>query len=537
MVWKTAKKKGERKRFYQVMRRLLNQRWDRVKQGKAPKETDIRHFFYEIRNKTLRENPEMDEIDIEAENKYASYQGNLKNWCEEHAEEFGYSEDPWWRVRNELNIWAEPKAVAYGGGGKFLIDRDTREKVTKGCNFVLVCEKKTVSRELYEKLSDEYNVNVVATTGYSASDLKEVVISIAEELDMDEVTFYFLLLHDYDVDGVRIYFDLKEYFDGIIDVGINQEFLEYFGEEYDPRMLEESTVNKKDAENLKSRIQESDNYNLEDYRYLHGKKKESKAEWIGKRIEIDAIHVEYGIDPFIKYVKNKIGEECKVWDLSKIGVEPFELKEVGGHFEEVEREKVEEIKKKIEKEKERLDKPIEVIDKARDRAKKPLQEKIDEIKKNTGNIKELIKKETESDELASRAKDKLKEKVSELEEECDNYDKDYAEEYEDELEEINEEIKHWEGEDPSKGEEKLEKKVSELIEKAKEDAEEDAELEEFKEKLEKIPEEIEEIQKLKEKDPLEKGKIIQRGLEFLKENNGSEKLIDELEEMLEEVEK
>ncbi|GAJ05480.1 unnamed protein product, partial [marine sediment metagenome] len=52
-----------------------------------------------------------------------------------------------------------------------------------------------------------------------------------------------------------------------------------------------------------------------------------------KRIEIDAIEVMYGIQPFIDYALMKIEEECQVWDLSRIGVDEFELEEPEDHYD------------------------------------------------------------------------------------------------------------------------------------------------------------------------------------------------------------
>jgi len=49
--------------FYDVTRRLLDDRATLVRQGQTPKFTDIRHFFYECRNAFLRENPQLTEID------------------------------------------------------------------------------------------------------------------------------------------------------------------------------------------------------------------------------------------------------------------------------------------------------------------------------------------------------------------------------------------------------------------------------------------------------------------------------------------
>ena len=140
-------------------------------------------------------------------------------------------EDYWWRVRERLNLWAEGKATCEGVTEKFLVDKDTRHKVTARCSFILVCEKKSVSRELMEKLQGEgYKLNVVATAGHSSTDVQEVALSIADEMG-DNPTFYILVLHDYDLDGLEIYYKLKERYRNAIDVGVGPSFineLDYF---------------------------------------------------------------------------------------------------------------------------------------------------------------------------------------------------------------------------------------------------------------------------------------------------------------------
>ena len=214
--------------FYSVTRRLLDEKWAIVKSGAVPKFTDLRHFFYECRNKFLRENPQFTEIDGKDKNKYAGYLKIITDWCVQHSSDFGFDKSLWWRVREKLNIWAKGKATCGGEVEKFLIDRDTRNKVSHSCSFVLLCEKETVSRELFERLRGEgYKLNIVATAGQNTSDVKEAILETVGELDEDEPTFYFLALHDYDASGLEIYFDLKKRYANVIDVGVNRDFFRY----------------------------------------------------------------------------------------------------------------------------------------------------------------------------------------------------------------------------------------------------------------------------------------------------------------------
>ena len=67
--------------FYNITRRLLDEKLAIVRGGAVPKFTDLRHFFYECRNKFLRENPQFTEIDGKNKNKYAGYLKIITKWC------------------------------------------------------------------------------------------------------------------------------------------------------------------------------------------------------------------------------------------------------------------------------------------------------------------------------------------------------------------------------------------------------------------------------------------------------------------------
>lgn len=288
------------------------------------------HFFYELRNKFLRDNPELNEIDSESKKLYGDWEGTIGRWSRKYFPILSVAS--WWRLREKLNIWAEGKAICDGESGRFLVDKNTREQVAKKCSFILLCEKQTVSRELLERLKAEgYKVNLVSTGGFSPTDVQEVALSLAEEMvGVDEPTFYFLVLHDFDLRGIEILFNIKEQYAGVIDVGVNSELIKRLveREHLDKNRVAEQCLNKNYQGELKGKISEGDGtYSLEDFEYLQGVEQPNGKEWIGKRIEIDAIHVVLGIEPFINYINEKIEEECHCWDLTRIGVEEYGLNE------------------------------------------------------------------------------------------------------------------------------------------------------------------------------------------------------------------
>lgn len=322
--------------FYDVTRRLLQQRLKTVQTGGVPTWTDLRHFFYECRLIFLRENPTLSEPDSTARYLYGDWEKTIKYWCIRKAESLGITKDLYWRVRESLKIFPEGRSVCEGEAGSFLITNQNRARVGEQCSFILLCEKKTVSNELLDRLQRlGYKVNLVSTGGMSPSDVQEAVLQITEELP-EEADFYFLMLHDYDLSGVQIYFNLMNRCSSIIDVGVNRQFIEFLKSNigFDERLIVEKVKYKNFQRKLKEVIGENDQgYTLEDFDWLMGEKV-GERNWQGKRIEIDAVHVEYGIEPFIEYIQEQIQEHCKCWDLTRIGIGDYELIEPPNPYKE-----------------------------------------------------------------------------------------------------------------------------------------------------------------------------------------------------------
>lgn len=322
--------------FYDVTRRLLQQRLNTVQTGGVPTWTDLRHFFYECRLVFLRENPTLSEPDSKAQNLYADWEKVIKNWCIGAAESLEIEKDLYWRVRESLNIWPEGKSVCEGEAGSFLVTKQNRAKVGEKCSFILLCEKKTVSNELLERLQRlGYKVNLVATGGFSPSDVQEAVLQITDTLP-EEADFYILMLHDYDLAGVQIYFNLAKRYSSIIDVGVNKQFIEFLKSNvgFDERLIVEKVKNKNFQQKFKEAIERDEQgYTLEDFDWLMGEKV-GERNWQGKRIEIDAVHVEHGIEPFVEYIQEQIQEHCKCWDLTRIGIGDYELIEPSNPYKE-----------------------------------------------------------------------------------------------------------------------------------------------------------------------------------------------------------
>lgn len=483
--------------FYDVTRRLLKERLTAFKSGASPPFTDLRHFFYECRNKFLRENPSLSEVDSKAKNVYGDWEKIIKKWCKKQAENLEFTEDLWWRVREKLNIWAEGKAVCEGETEKFLIDRTTRHRITKGCSFVLVCEKKTVSKELLENLQQEgYKINLVAVGGNNPSDVQEGIIRIAEEItEQEDPNFYVLSLHDYDLSGVQMFFTLAKRYNRVIDAGVSPQFMEYLKSHvgFNERLVVEKVKNKCNHNHLKNLVGESEGYYPENFQWLQGEQV-SEKEWVGRRIEIDAVHVEYGIKPFIDYIKHQIEKYCEYWDLTRIGVEEFELEEPDNPFGDANETFTAKISEKSFRAELRLGKPIDrVIKLAKTTATRFLADfwalkklnKI-EVEKDEDGVRMTYSKTvddvpwTYSSMVLNREDfDALKEKYR------DGFERKYALAFECELDELNAEIHRYEG-DITTAKEDIEEKFEDLQTEVNDKAEMDDEATKFEEDLDQL---------------------------------------------------
>jgi len=464
--------------------------------GETPIETDLRHLFYEARNKFLRENPQFIEPDSKASGLalYQNWQNIIKRWCEKHTHQLDIDPTYWWRLREILNVWAKPKATCEGTDRPFLVGRDTREEVTAERSLILVCEKETVSRELLERLQQEgYRLNIVSTGGTATTDVLEVIISESIQSGQNTPTFYILTLHDFDMSGIEIGLELKKHFAGVIDVGINSEFIEYLKSQgdFDPRLVQEQVLIKKRHPELKKQIEQSDDYSIEDFEWLEGEPFESVSKggkptthYRGKRIEIDAIHVQYGIEPFIIYILKKIEEECAVWNLRRIGVEDFDLENPDSEYEMA--------KDRFELDYNRM------IKKTKDRLTIPFNQVNELIKIKMKNLRhdELEAFQKVADDSVKETSERLKE----LEENySDTWNYDWTDDFEDRLKEVNDQIDCYEG-DVRKGADDLEAQRDGLQNSLQEIASDDESLGKFKDELKDISLPTKELDELEATD-------------------------------------
>ncbi len=312
--------------FYEVVRGLLRERLALVLDKKTPEYTDIRHLYYQARKiyKALTD-------EDEAPGTYPNYIGAVNKFCQKHAPNIGVPEAFWWILRDKMNIRAKPIAICDGEAGRFLIDYTNRERVQRSCSFILLCEKDTVSRQLLEELRKiGFKVNLISSQGQNVADTKAAIISAVADLETEN--FFILYLKDYDAPGVEMFFNLYSYYPKIIDIGLNEHFLKTM--KISKKKVEERVKLKTQRRKLAKQVKEYNYAEIVDLDYICGKVDPKTGERSGaaKLIEIDNVHVYYGIKPFIKYIKLRLADiDC--WDLTRIGIEKKSLEEGDNRYE------------------------------------------------------------------------------------------------------------------------------------------------------------------------------------------------------------
>ena len=503
-----------------------------VIKNNTPKETDIRHWFYDLRVGFLKEHIDYPSVTYgsDCETFYVQWSSALINFCTYHCKEFGIPKSRWWLIRDLMNIHPEARATCQSENGDFMIDWLTRGKVAVGSSFIVVCEKKTVSRELCKALRDRgYKVTFISSGGKTPADVTEAVTQAMEGLEKQN--YYVLFLHDFDLAGVQMIYTLRESCPNVIDVGVNRVFLKTLGE-IDPRLCEEQVLNKDFFGKLECQIcgikcpQNNDHkdytpenceavrgskylqpaeYSQEDFRYLQGephqvikcnkkgevvinKKGETtiKTEYSGKRIEIDAIHVQYGIQPFVDYIESRLAD-IHYWDLTRINIGEQSLREPNSKYDEAIIEKENEVYNAYhDKEKNLSENLNKILDTVRSTLTMPpeysaLKQKYFENGTIYGKLKPI---------------DPLKEEYKE------QIDREWVDDYQDDLDEINDKLDCYDGK-LATARKDIEDAVKDLQDQLEEDKANDEDLAGFREKLGKIDWGEKELEKIQIPDPVE----------------------------------
>ncbi len=201
-----------------------------------PKELWKREIFYLVR-KIL--GGEIDSKGKTKESRYKNMETGMIDYYLKKLFNTLKEEDPeiyqyWGFAQDYLNVFSKEIVEVYDKnmGPPSLLNNDTIKKISRTPFFLIICEKlstlKAFMRELiireYGKKYNYYGINL----GKQAT-----IPAVKLLIELSEIrNFHAFCMHDLDMSGIGIFFNMKRYFD-ITSIGINPEFLEYIGVNFD----------------------------------------------------------------------------------------------------------------------------------------------------------------------------------------------------------------------------------------------------------------------------------------------------------------
>ncbi len=131
-----------------------------------------------------------------------------------------------------------------------LLNEDAIKKISETPFFLIICEKQSTLKAFmkefinrgYGKNYDFYGINLGK---------QPTIPAVKLLIELSKIrNFHAFCMHDLDINGIEIFFDMKRHFN-IVSIGINPEFLEYIGVNFDDiKELWEPKGGKKTRETL-----------------------------------------------------------------------------------------------------------------------------------------------------------------------------------------------------------------------------------------------------------------------------------------------
>lgn len=491
------------KKFTKTTWRLLNERLQMVLAGGTPPWTRKRTFFYRCR---LEFQKEWDLIEVDLANPDKSWGTAVNSWALKHCAELDIKEGRFWEVLSKLNIWPHERGVSFRNFGGYmkegLVNHETKDEIMKDCSFIVVNEKETLCKELWEALDKSgYQGTIISVGGHNTGTVQSIAADVADELQrLKAENFFILNLHDLDLDGLVMLMTLRKWLPWVIAIGVNRDFLKFNGIDKD-QLIWEARISKKDIPMLREFVKSAPEYDDEDLAILHGEKIGPKR-WQGKRIEIDSVFAKYGVEPFLNYLMEKI-KDVPCWDLTRIGIDKQSLEEGDNLYKEA----VNEIwltacatyQNKAKQLTETFNDIHTIVNKTL-----PRNRIFVELENSHFNMDETYKIRWRS--LKSKKLEELN--VSHKQ----DIDKKWVYDFESTLDEqVNSKLTCWAG-DVTQAQKEIEEKLDEIQTDLDEAKEDDSRLKTFKAELEKIDWGKAELEKIEAPDPIDEIEKVIRAL-------------------------
>lgn len=184
--------------------------------------------------------------DMVMDTNYIAFTKAMDNYCKTIKKKIGV--DYWAYVLDVLVIKAKARATIYeedneeeGLWKPIGLDKDTLKKYTNAPFFLILCEKEdTITALLKEIIEKGYNGNYFYCLNLGGEAPTNAIRLLRKYTPIKN--FHCFVLHDMDIKGLEIFFDMKKHFN-CKSIGVNPEFLEYC--EYDFNKLSEKYKNNK----------------------------------------------------------------------------------------------------------------------------------------------------------------------------------------------------------------------------------------------------------------------------------------------------
>lgn len=212
--------------------RILNRRYVFIQLGLELQETDHREIFYMIRKKFAKVDnkleSDVDLLDISGDfdQQYISVTGNMiEGYYRKLATHLGF--EYWGFVMEYLNVSSQSIAQMFDLDlNKYVVDiKSLKELIPESLNipfFLIICEKKmTVDITMKGLIEKGYNKGFygIALSRFATTHVIKYLIELSKLKRL-----YIFVLHDFDLSGLMIYFNLKKWIN-CESIGINPEFL------------------------------------------------------------------------------------------------------------------------------------------------------------------------------------------------------------------------------------------------------------------------------------------------------------------------
>ncbi|MGV9141708.1 MAG: hypothetical protein ACOC1X_02110, partial [Promethearchaeota archaeon] len=153
---------------------------------------------------------------------YISLSEMVKVFCEKLTD--FYNVPYWGLVLDELYITAKARATIMDLEGiETGLNAKTFPKFKSAPFFFLICEKEDTLKSMLNELKKRgyrWGFYGIVTQGYGSTNVIRLLMEIR-----NRSKFYIFVAHDYDMDGLKIFFDLRRYFE-CESIGIHPNFME-----------------------------------------------------------------------------------------------------------------------------------------------------------------------------------------------------------------------------------------------------------------------------------------------------------------------